>query len=81
MSSQAPSKKNLGCLLGILGALIGFWLGTFAFQLHVQKILAENPKAFICGNAAFPGMFFGLIGGGFSGAVIGKLLEIFFNRR
>ena len=80
MTTKPTRTKPLGCLLGILGALVGFRLGTLTFQLKVQKIRAENPTAFICGNGAFPGMFFGLIGGGLAGMVIGKAFEYFRDR-
>jgi H+/Cl- antiporter ClcA len=80
MTTNSPSRKPLGCLLGIIGALVGFWLGNLHFQLYVQKIRSENPNAAICGNGAIAGMFFGLIGGGLAGMVIGKTVEYFRNR-
>ncbi len=80
MTTKPTGTKPLGCLLGILGAVVGFRLGTLAFQLQVQKIRAENPNAFICGNGAIPGMVFGPIGGGLAGMVIGKACEYFWDR-
>ena len=80
MTTKPTRNQSFGCLLGILGALVGFRLGTLTFQLEVQKIRAENPNAFICGNGALPGMFFGLIGGGLAGMVIGKTVEHLLDR-
>ncbi len=74
MVEKKTTKKPLGCLLGIIGSLIGAWLGHLSFEIHAQKILAANPNRFICGNDALPGMVLGLIAGGISGMLFGKFV-------
>ena len=80
MVAKPPTKRPLGCLFAIIGAFVGFWLAGWSFSIHVAKIRAADPKAFICGNEAIPGMLFGVVFGGLGGIVFGKVLGHFLDQ-
>ena len=80
MDAKQPVKRLTGCLFGIIGGFIGYWLAHLSFELHVQKIRAADPNRFICGNDAFPGMLLGLIFGCLGGILFGKVVAHFLNR-
>ena len=55
--------------------IVGYGLANWSFAIHVEKVRAANPTAFICGNDAIPGMFFGLIFGALGGILFEKILS------
>src|SRR5437773_2540389 len=54
-----------------IGVAVGLYLSMAEFDREVAAQLAESPGDTVCGNAAIPFLFSGLIGGSLGGIVAG----------
>lgn len=71
-----PSKRGgFGCLIAVLGALTGLYIGGWSFSAHVERMRAQYPGG-VCGLPWIFAAFAGLTLGGLAGSVIGIIIEL-----
>ncbi|MBL8820359.1 MAG: hypothetical protein JNL58_30325 [Planctomyces sp.] len=79
VEKRQPSSDRLGCLLSIIGAVVGTVIGFWRESSIVAAIRADDPDTFI-DFLPVPG-FFGFVVGGVAGPVIGKVISTFVRYR
>jgi hypothetical protein len=71
----ATREEGYGCLFGLVGSVVGVFLGMRSFQAYADELRAADPNAFVCGNPGIAALFGGLILGGLIGVVTGMVLS------
>jgi uncharacterized membrane protein YjjB (DUF3815 family) len=75
----SPPSQSLGCLLGLIGVVIGFAIGTVHDRVVIAQIRAANPAETIDFLPVLPVGW--AIVGGFAGALCGGIIGTFLSRR
>jgi hypothetical protein len=71
----ATREEGYGCLFGLVGSVVGVFLGVRSFQAYADELRAADPNAFVCGNPGIGAVLGGLILGGLIGVVAGMVVS------
>ena len=75
----SPPSQSLGCLIGLMGVVLGFVIGAIHDRAVVDQIRAANPNETIDFLPVIPVGW--AIVGGFLGALCGSIIGDFLQRR
>jgi hypothetical protein len=71
-----PRLIRLGCLFVVLCGLAGFLIGGWIGESAARAYEAEDPNNYACGLFVLSYMVAGTLGGVFTGAILGAILEL-----
>ncbi len=77
MARTFSREEKYGCLFCLLGLLVGLKVGAWTFAAYVDAVRAKDPSATICGLPALAALFWGMVAGGVTGAMLGMALGRF----